>query len=97
MISRRYNNVSKSKIALIDHIEGLKEVNIRLSQPKRNSEEINLKKLQKTHIKKINSLIPYLESVGKLNPKEKASLLNLDLFSLKRLKLKYRIGNSEVF
>ena len=96
MISR-YNNVSKHKIALIDHIKGLQAVNIQLEKSQKHSDKIQLYRLQKTHITKINSLIPYLNSIGKLSNKEAKSLLSLDLTSVKKLKIKYRIGDGEAY
>lgn len=90
----QYRHISRTKIALIDNLEGLKAVNNLLDNTKDTKNTAKLINLRNTHIRSINKLIPFLNSAGKLNDKEITTLLSLDLLTLRKAKFKYRIGKN---
>lgn len=86
------SNMGNHKLALIDHLRGLENINVTLDFEKDKTKKYRLVTEQKHHIKAINTLIPFLNSIGKLSDNEVKSLLSLDLIKMKDLRIKFRIG-----
>jgi ribosomal protein S15P/S13E len=80
----------KNKIALIENLQGLTKVNIALENSPKDKH--SLRNSQNTYIHNINKLVKFLNSVGQLSDRENRSILSLDLYSVKNLKMKFRIG-----
>lgn len=85
-------NMCKHKVALIDSLKELESINVKIVNEHDPAKKARLKYVQGTNIKQVKSLISHLNSIGKLNDKETKSLLSLDLYNVKDLKMKYRIG-----
>jgi hypothetical protein len=83
------------KLALIDHLRGLEDINVKLDFEKNKAKKSHLLADQKRHIKAINTLIPFLNGIGKLSDKEAFSLMSLDLMNMKDLHLKFRMRRGE--
>jgi len=85
-------NMKGHKVALIDHLRGLERVNTELDLEKDQNKKYLLLSTQKHHIKQIKTLIPYLNSIGKLTDKEAMKLMSLDLVKVKNLNIGFKIG-----
>jgi hypothetical protein len=89
-----FNLSRHHKIALIDHLTALSSINTELTLETNVKKRSKLQISQKSHIRAINSLVPFLKSVGKLSDNEVVGLLKLDLVNLKNLRLNFRIGGA---
>ena len=87
-----YNTSRHHKIALIDHLTALSTINMQIDMEHNQKNKSKLKISQTGHIKAIKSLVPFLNSIGKLSDKEMIGILRLDLVNIKDLRLKFRIG-----
>lgn len=88
-------NMKSHKIALVDHLYGLEKVNVELELEQDKNKRLHLLASQKHHIKNIKTLIPYLNSIGKLSDKEAMRLMSLDLVKVKKLNIGFKIGRGD--
>lgn len=85
-------NMKSHKIALIDHLHQLEKINVELELEQDTYKRTHLLTSQKHHVKSVKTLIPYLNSIGKLSDKETLKLMSLDLVKVKRLNIGFKIG-----
>jgi hypothetical protein len=87
------NQLGKHKIALVDHLYLISNLNAQIGVEKNQRLKKSMINSKNSEIKVVKTLIPHLNSVGKLSDKETKSLLSLDLMNMKNFRLKFRIGD----